>query len=81
MAETSADTHVCSVLFVDISGYTAMCTSLGRHGAGKISSSVNGYLSKLIEIIEEHGGCIAVRSASGEGTTFFLRLPTKEFHE
>lgn len=35
----------------------------------------------VFEIVEEHGGCIAVRSASGEGTTFFLRLPTKESHE
>lgn len=29
----------------------------------------------VFEIIEEHGGCIAVKSAPGKGTTFFIRLP------
>lgn len=29
------------------------------------------------EIIEEHGGCIAVDSAPGKGTTFLIRLPAK----
>lgn len=32
----------------------------------------------VYEIVEEHGGCIAVRSAAGAGTAFFLRLPNKE---
>jgi two-component system NtrC family sensor kinase len=27
------------------------------------------------EIVEEHGGCIAVDSATGKGTTFLIRLP------
>jgi len=30
------------------------------------------------QIVEEHGGCIAVASASGRGTTFALRLPAAE---
>jgi signal transduction histidine kinase len=30
------------------------------------------------EIIEEHDGCIAVDSAVGKGTTFFIRLPLKK---
>lgn len=29
----------------------------------------------VFEIIEEHGGCIAVESQPGQGTSFFLRLP------
>ncbi|MFZ3063838.1 MAG: ATP-binding protein [Nitrospirota bacterium] len=29
------------------------------------------------EIIEEHDGCIAVDSAAGKGTTFFISLPAK----
>lgn len=32
-------------------------------------------LSIVHEIIEEHGGCIAVESEPGQGTTFFIRLP------
>ncbi|MEW6513081.1 MAG: ATP-binding protein [Pseudomonadota bacterium] len=32
----------------------------------------------VFEIIEEHGGCIAVDSEPGQGTTFRIRLPLKE---
>ena len=32
----------------------------------------------VFEIIEEHGGCIAVESEPGKGTTFFVQLPTGE---
>jgi len=35
-------------------------------------------LSIVHEIIEEHGGCIAVDSTVGKGTTFLIRLPAKE---
>jgi signal transduction histidine kinase len=35
-------------------------------------------LSIVHEIIEEHGGCIAVDSEPGKGTTFLIRLPAKE---
>ncbi len=35
-------------------------------------------LSIVHEIIEEHGGCIAVDSAEGIGTTFLIRLPIRE---
>lgn len=30
------------------------------------------------EIVEEHGGCIAVSSAEGQGTTFVVRLPLNQ---
>jgi len=32
----------------------------------------------VFEIVEEHGGCIAVRSAGGQGTRFLVRLPQQE---
>jgi signal transduction histidine kinase len=32
----------------------------------------------VFEIIEEHGGCIAVDSETGRGTTFRIRLPLEK---
>lgn len=32
----------------------------------------------VFEIIEEHGGCLAVKSAPGEGSTFLIRLPLQD---
>ena len=34
----------------------------------------------VFEIIEEHGGCIAVESEPGQGTAFFVRLPSGDKH-
>ncbi len=34
----------------------------------------------VFEIIEEHGGCIAVESEPGRGTAFFVRLPLGDTH-
>ena len=32
----------------------------------------------VFEIVEEHGGCIAVSSEPGKGTTFLVRLPLNQ---
>lgn len=32
----------------------------------------------VFEIVEEHDGCVAVKSAPGQGTTFLLRFPLKD---
>ena len=34
-------------------------------------------LAVVHDIVEEHGGCIAARSAPGAGTSFFIRLPCR----
>ena len=35
----------------------------------------------VYEIIEKHGGSIAVRSLPGKGTTFIIRLPSNPLQE
>ncbi|MFA5242082.1 MAG: ATP-binding protein [Sulfuricella sp.] len=35
----------------------------------------------VFEIIEEHGGCIAVESEPGKGTAFLIRLPLHQDHK
>ena len=34
----------------------------------------------VFEIVEEHGGCVAVESEPGIGTAFFVRIPIEEKH-
>jgi two-component system, OmpR family, sensor histidine kinase BaeS len=46
----------------------------GRRTADVAGSGIG--LSVAKELVEAHGGTIAVRSAPGEGTTFTVRLPT-----
>jgi signal transduction histidine kinase len=35
----------------------------------------------VFEIVEEHGGCIAVESEPGKGTAFFVRIPAEDGHD
>jgi signal transduction histidine kinase len=47
-------------------------------GASALSEQVRGSglgLSLVKEIVEAHGGMVAVESAEGFGTTFTVRLP------
>ena len=43
----------------------------------KVGEGLGLGLFIVFEIIQEHGGCIAVESQPGSGTTFFVRLPTR----
>jgi signal transduction histidine kinase len=38
-------------------------------------------LSIAFEIVEEHGGCIAVESEPGKGTTFHVRFPATAMNQ
>jgi len=37
-------------------------------------------LAVVHDVVEEHGGCVAARSAPGLGTSFFVRLPCRTLH-
>lgn len=43
----------------------------------KVGEGLGLGLFIVFEIIEEHGGCIAVESQPGKGTSFFVRLPSE----
>lgn len=45
-----------SLLFVDLSGYSRITAALAHKGAHVLSSAVNAYLSRLLSIIQQHGG-------------------------
>lgn len=49
-------TCYAAVLFVDLSNYSKITGALADRGAHAISAIVNGYLGKLLEIIQTFGG-------------------------
>ena len=52
------DPYTCeaAVLFVDLSGYSKITSAISHKGAHAISSVVNAYLDRLLEIIDRYGG-------------------------
>ena len=52
------DPYTCeaAVLFVDLSGYSKITSAISHKGAHAISSAVNAYLDRLLEIIDRYGG-------------------------
>jgi class 3 adenylate cyclase len=45
-----------AVLFVDLSGYSRIAAAIAHKGAHALSSVVNRYLSRLLDIVRNHGG-------------------------
>jgi class 3 adenylate cyclase len=45
-----------AVLFVDLSGYSRIAAAIAHKGAHALSSVVNNYLSRLLDIVRDHGG-------------------------
>jgi class 3 adenylate cyclase len=43
-------------LFVDLSGYSRIAAAIAHKGAHALSSVVNNYLSRLLDIVRDHGG-------------------------
>lgn len=49
----------CAVMFADISGFTPLAeryAAAGAGGAEQLTATLNGYFSKLVGIIQAHGG-------------------------
>jgi class 3 adenylate cyclase len=44
------------VLFVDLSGYSRIAAAIAHKGAHALSSVVNNYLSRILDIVRNHGG-------------------------
>ena len=75
LAAPCSDTHPAAVLFVDISGFTALTELLARQGpAGveRVAAGLNGYFGRLIAIIEAHGGDV-VKFAGDALTSVWLQ--------
>jgi class 3 adenylate cyclase len=45
-----------AVLFVDLSGYSRIAAAIAHKGAHALSSVVNSYLSRILQIVHNHGG-------------------------
>jgi class 3 adenylate cyclase len=43
-------------LFVDLSGYSRIAAAIAHKGAHALSSVVNSYLSRILQIVHNHGG-------------------------
>jgi class 3 adenylate cyclase len=57
-SEVSFRSYTCqaAVLFVDLSDYSKITAALAYRGAHALSSIVNEYLSRLLAIVNQHGG-------------------------
>lgn len=56
--EPTVHVRECAVLFLDISGFTALTESLANleSGAEIMSKYINGYFSLLVDVVTNHGG-------------------------
>lgn len=57
----TGERFTCAVMFADISGFTPLTQRLaaeGSQGAEKLTRILNGYFSRLIELVDRHGGDI-----------------------
>src|SRR5271166_3264473 len=59
VAEPGFEVFCGPVLFADISGFTDLTEQLARKGAGgteELTSILNSYFSRLLELVSDHGG-------------------------
>jgi len=57
-SDVSFQPYTCdaAVLFVDLSGYSKITAALAHRGAHALSTAVNAYLERLLQIVDRHGG-------------------------
>lgn len=57
----SYDARRASLLFADVSGFTALSeqhAALGREGAEEVTNAINHYFSAMLEILDQYGGSV-----------------------
>ena len=67
------------VLFVDIVGFTPLAAALadgGRHGAEELSTLLNRFFARMVELVTDHGGTVA--SFAGDAITALFPLAGPE---
>ena len=64
--------RIVTVLFADVAGSTSLGELLDPEA---LRSVMSRYFEEMREVLEGHGGTVAVRSSVGEGTTFTVTLP------
>ena len=72
-----------AVLWLDVSGFTALSEVLGEQGtagAERLSELLNQRFGALIEVIVAHGGDITLVPREGQGTRVRVSLPAHESH-
>ncbi|MBA3545868.1 MAG: adenylate/guanylate cyclase domain-containing protein, partial [Nannocystis sp.] len=77
LTEPCSEPHAATVLFADISGFTALTEMLARQGpAGveKVAAGLNGYFERLTAIIQAHGGDV-VKFAGDALTAIWVAPP------
>jgi len=64
------------VLFADIVGFTPLSAALaeaGRHGAEELSTLLNRFFARMVDLVTGHGGTVA--SFAGDAITALFPLP------
>src|SRR5262245_65657897 len=68
-----------ALLLADILGFTPLTEKLaesGRSGAERLSSILNGYFTRLIDVVEQHGGDV-IKFAGDALLALWTRQPSE----
>lgn len=84
IALPSSEESPCAVLFADISGFTSLTERLARKGAvgaEELTTALNSYFGRLIEIVCDFGGDVLKFAGDALLATFEDRAPGRELKD